>query len=50
MKAFWIYAIAWTVIIAIVAVSILIRIWIAGPDCFWATDIGICQAIRDVRG
>lgn len=25
-----------------------IRFLITGPDCFWAQDVGVCQAILEV--
>lgn len=39
-------ALFWTVAVILVAGSIGLRYWIAGPDCFFATDVGVCQAIR----
>jgi len=31
-----------------IAAIIGLRLWIAGPECFVATDVGVCQAIRSV--
>lgn len=35
-------------IVAIAAI-ITVRLWIAGPDCFFAHDIGVCRALVTIH-